>query len=324
MTAPRSGDGPLTGGESIALVVHRRIDSAQDAAYAAWQDRVGERLASRPGFLRREAFPPNPPFQDDWIVVEHFRDLDAVREWLQSEDRHRLLGEVDDLAVGNDELHIVTEHNTRPAQAASVLIATRVDPGREAEFIAWQREISEAEARFDGFLGHRVERPVPGVQDDWVTVLTFDSEAKLDTWIASEERAQLVRKGGEFGADARLTKSSYGFGFWSQSPEPEPVFHSNLLVLLMLYPVVFLWGYFISDPLFTDHGVPFWLSLFIGNVVSTQLLGWFLVPWAFRLFRWWLRDLRRWKTQVLGYLVLVVLYAASMGLYSVLLSLRPG
>ncbi len=317
-------EAPAGQGAPVALVVHRRIDAARDDAYGEWQGRVGARLAGFPGFLRREAIAPNPPLQDDWVIVEHFRDLASVREWLQSDMRRALLDEVDDLAVGNDELHIVTEDNRRPEQGASVVIATRVSPEEESAFIAWQRDISAAEARFDGFLGHKVERPIPGIQDEWVTLLTFDSEANLDAWLGSPERAEQVKLGGAFGADARITRSSYGFGFWSRQPEPDPVFQSNLLVLLMLYPIVFLWGYLVGAPLFDTWGVPVWLALFIGNVVSTQLLGWVLVPWAFKLFRWWLRDVKRWQTQVLGYAVLAALYALSMWLYSWLLTVPLG
>lgn len=61
-----------------------------------------------------------------------------------------------------------------------------------------------------------------------------------------------------------------------------PVF--NLLVLLVLYPIVFLSGYFISAPFLDSKGVPFWLSLFVGNLFSTQLLGWLAVPVIFPLF----------------------------------------
>ena len=45
-------------------------------------------------------------------------------------------------------------------------------------------------------------------------------------------------------------------------------------------------------------GLPFWLALFIGNVVSVVLLNW-LVPWASRGFGWWLaptRDAGRWTS----------------------------
>ena len=38
-------------------------------------------------------------------------------------------------------------------------------------------------------------------------------------------------------------------------------------------------------------GLPFWLALFIGNVVSVVLLNW-LVPWVSRGFGWWLAPAR--------------------------------
>ena len=309
-------------GGTVALVVNRRIAAADDEAYAQWQRRLGEVVERQPGFIRREIIPPNPPVQDDWVVVQHFRDVASARAWLQSDARRELLAQISPIFIGNDEVHLVTEENRHPAQAASALISTRVAPEQESEFLAWQREICATEARFDGFLGHKVERPIRGVQEDWVVILSFDTEQHLDAWLGSPQRRALLERGGAFGSDIRLAKASYGFGFWSGNPQPDPVFKSNLLVLLMLYPIVFLWGYFISEPLFERQGIPFWLSLFIGNLVSTQLLGWFVVPWAFRRFRWWLHPGRGWRTQLLGYGILIVLYAVSMAVYAWLLALR--
>ena len=65
----------------------------------------------------------------------------------------------------------------------------------------------------------------------------------------------------------------------------------NMLVLMMLYPVVFVFGALVQKPLLVDNGVPFWLALFIGNVVSVALLNW-LVPWSARRFDWWLAPQR--------------------------------
>jgi antibiotic biosynthesis monooxygenase (ABM) superfamily enzyme len=96
---------------------------------------------------------------------------------------------------------------------------------------------------------------------------------------------------------------------------------SNLLVLLVLYPIVFLWGYFVSGPFIDSRGVPFWLSLFIGNLVSTQLLGWFVVPATFRLFGWWLEPGTATGRRIAGYALLAVLYALSMAFFAWLLSL---
>jgi uncharacterized protein len=69
--------------------------------------------------------------------------------------------------------------------------------------------------------------------------------------------------------------------------------NKNLVVLLVLYPVVFLFGKWVQTPFLVDRGVPFWLALFGGNAVSVALLGWALVPMGNRAFDWWLRPLRR-------------------------------
>lgn len=322
---PHAGPADGTGTDGVvALVVQRRLAESSTDAYLAWQRRVEARLATWPGFLDRRVIPPNPPVQVDWVVVQRFRDLAAARGWLQSPDRAALAAEIADHFLGNDEIHVVVENTRGRPHVVSALISARVAPDLEGEFLAWQRSVAAAESRFDGFVGHKVERPIPGVQDDWVVVLSFDSDAHLDAWLASPERAALLAEGERFNRELRLVRSSYGFGFWSGDPPtaaPDPVFKSNLLVLLMLYPVVFAWGYFVADPLFASHDVPFWLSLFIGNVVSTQLLGWWLVPWAFRRFHWWVRA-RSVRAEVAGYLIIVALYVVSMAVYAVLLALR--
>jgi antibiotic biosynthesis monooxygenase (ABM) superfamily enzyme len=313
---------------SVTLVVHRRLAEKDYADYEAWQQKVAERVAKWPGFIERELIRPNPPLQVDWVTIQHFRDSESARGWLQSAERKNLIDEIGDRFIGNDDVHLFTEEAKHPSEAASVLISSRVAPHDEARFLEWQREISAVESRFDGFLGHKVERPVAGVQDDWVVVLSFDTDAHLNAWLDSDERKALLDEGEAYNQQLTLTRSSYGFGFWSgrRAPDalPDPVFKSNLLVLLMLYPIVFLWGYFIADPLFDDHGVPFWLSLFIGNVVSTQLLGWFFVPWAFRLFGWWVKRGIPVKTHVLGYAIVVALYVVSMAVYAGLMALRAG
>ena len=307
-------------GAPVALVIHRRLAESSYDDYEAWQKKVGAALAGWPGFLGREVIRPEPPLQVDWVVVQRFATVQDARAWLQSPERAALAAEISEHFVGNDDIHLVSEDAPQRAGSASVLISSRVDPALEEEFLAWQRKISALEARYDGFLGHKVERPIPGVQDTWTVVLSFDTDAHLEKWIKSPERKSLLAEGERFNEQLTLQKASYGFGFWSGSaPAPDPVFKSNLIVLMMLYPIVFLWGFFVSDPLLA-HDVPFWLSLFIGNVVSTQLLGWVAVPWAFKRFGWWLKRNRTWQVHLAGYLIVCAVYALSMALYAWLLS----
>jgi antibiotic biosynthesis monooxygenase (ABM) superfamily enzyme len=305
--------------DPVMLVVHRRLDPADTERYAAWQDQVGAVLADRAGFLDREVLPPKPPHQVDWTVIERFRDGDAARAWIRSPERAALVAQIAPVLIGNDEIHLVTQEHRHARQAASALIASRVEPDDEHAFLAWQREISAAEATFEGFIGHKIERPIPGVQQDWVVVLSFDTEPHLEAWLQSPERTRLLARGERFNRQLSVTRARYGFGFWSEATANEPVFRNNLLVLMTLYPLVFLWSFFVSEPLIDSHGVPFWLSLFIGNLVSTQLLGWFLVPWVFRRFSWF-RAPRSRRDSVRGFLAVAAVYAASMALYSWLLS----
>jgi hypothetical protein len=62
------------------------------------------------------------------------------------------------------------------------------------------------------------------------------------------------------------------------------------------------------------NGLPFWLALFVANIISVVALGWLLVPAADRLFGWWLypRRRRRPVTTVLGVAVVVALYGLSL------------
>jgi antibiotic biosynthesis monooxygenase (ABM) superfamily enzyme len=92
----------------------------------------------------------------------------------------------------------------------------------------------------------------------------------------------------------------------------------NMLVLLLLYPVVFLFSAWVQTPLLMGKaGLPFWLALFIGNVVSVLLLNW-LVPWTSRGFGWWLAPTRNadGRTSLAGAALILLLYAGWLFLFS--------
>ena len=92
-----------------------------------------------------------------------------------------------------------------------------------------------------------------------------------------------------------------------------------MLVLLMLYPVVFLFGLLVQGPvLMRGMGLSFPVALFVGNLASVLLLS-RLVPLANRPFGWWLRpegpqprrvDAMGAGVLVLGYLLLIALFSA--------------
>ena len=83
-----------------------------------------------------------------------------------------------------------------------------------------------------------------------------------------------------------------------------------MLVLLLLYPVVFLFGTWVQMPLLVTRArMPFWLALFVGNVASILALNW-LLPRVSTRFEWWLKPAtpRALRTNVAGAAVVTALY----------------
>jgi antibiotic biosynthesis monooxygenase (ABM) superfamily enzyme len=160
------------------------------------------------------------------------------------------------------------------------------------------------------------------VQDDWVAVLQFDNEADLNAWLTSPERQQLLDEAKGFSTETHYRTIRSGFEQWfpiSGAARPA-VWKQNMLTLLGLYPVAYLFGILVQTPiLMRQLGMPFWLALFIGNIVGIIILTW-LVPWISGRFSWWLepagsaterRDLR-------GIAIVVALYALLLLVFSLL------
>ena len=215
------------------------------------------------------------------------------------------------------DVHLFTSAEGRQGKV-SALFTTQVDEGREDEFLEWSTRMAVAQASFAGFAGYQVERPIEGVQPDWIAILSYDSDEHMRAWLASPQRAALLAEGASFAPRARVRIVRGGLDAWFNAPggeqEAAPVWKRNMLVLLVLYPTVFLTAVFIQEPLLTANGLPPWLALFVANIISVAALGWLLVPAADRLFGWWLYPTRlgRRTATVVGVSVVVALYAVSL------------
>ncbi|MDX1892784.1 antibiotic biosynthesis monooxygenase [Mycolicibacterium sp. 050158] len=83
-----------------------------------------------------------------------------------------------------------------PAGAATLLIGQRIHPGREDDYVEWQKKLSVASARYPGFRGVEV-RPPSGEQTDWVAVYQFDSVATMQKWLNSATRQDFLDRGAD-------------------------------------------------------------------------------------------------------------------------------
>ncbi|HXO91547.1 MAG TPA: antibiotic biosynthesis monooxygenase [Stellaceae bacterium] len=307
----------------MTLVTQTRVREGMAEQFGQWQSTISAAAAEFPGFITQSVLPPNPPLQVDWVIQQRFANVDAASAWLRSERRTRLLDAGQPMLAGHDDVHLVRDSTTgvRPAPVSAV-ISSRVRPGQEAAFRAWEQRIAIAQAKSAGFQGYRFEPPIPGVQDDWLAILRFDTERNLQAWLDSPERKKLLQEAAPFLEEFHARVVRTGFEQWFPSAadgtSAPAVWKMNMLVLLLLYPIVFLFGAWVQTPLLMGKGgLPFWLALFIGNVVSVLLLNW-LVPWTSRGFGWWLAPTRNagGRTSLAGAGLIVLLYAGWLLLFS--------
>jgi antibiotic biosynthesis monooxygenase (ABM) superfamily enzyme len=300
---------------SVTIVTQTRVAPDKAAEFESWQRGVSGIVAAQPGFIQQTVLPPSPPGQLDWVIQQRFSNAGDALSWLRSGERERLVAEAQPMLVGQDDVHLVEDSagGVLPAPVSAV-ISTRIKPGQERAYREWERKIAAAQARAAGFQGYRFEPPVPGVQEDWLTILRFDSETNLQAWFASPERAKLLEESGSFTDEYHTRIVRTGFDQWfrtDNSAAPSaPAWKQNMIVLMLLYPVVVLFNKLVQSPLLIEHwGLPLWGALFIGNAASVVLLS-LLVPWSSRRLDWWLSPSDRDpKTELGGAALVVGIYA---------------
>jgi antibiotic biosynthesis monooxygenase (ABM) superfamily enzyme len=300
----------------VTIVIQTRVRPEAADAYAVWQEEVSATAAGFPGFIKQTVMPPSPPVQVDWVILQQFASTATAVAWLNSEQRLKRVQDAAAMLVGRDDVNIIGDGATGVLPSAvSTVISTRIKPGQESAYRAWEQRIAAAQSKAPGFQGYRFEPPIPGVQDNWLSILRFDTEANLQAWLDSSERHKLLREATLFAEDSHARTVRTGFDQWFPLPAagalPPAAWKQDMLVLLLLYPVVFLFNIFVHTPLLIHRaGLPFAVALFVGNVASVVLLA-YLVPWTSNHFSWWLQPVgaHARRIDLAGTTLLVALYA---------------
>jgi uncharacterized protein len=279
---------------SVSIVTQTCVRPESNDAFARWQGETSTVISSFPGFIEQRLLPPHPPLQVDWVILQRFDSLDHAQRWLASSERQSRVEGATPMLVGRDDVHIVRDDASATRTApVSAVISTRVKPGMEAEYLKWEQRVAVAQSKASGLQGYRFEPAVPGVQEDFVAILRFDSQDNLQAWLDSPQRHQLLVEAEPLTAEFHTRMAHSGFEQWfrdvTRAGAPAPAaWKMNMIVLLTLYPVVFLWGLLVGTPLLAKGlHLDFPVALFIGNAFSVIVTS-YLVPWTAKRLSWWL------------------------------------
>ena len=299
---------------SATVVIAQHVRPGQEAEYLRWQTEINDLCRTFPGFEAAEIVPAMPGVQDDDVVVFRFDSAEHLEVWLRSEARRALLARGQSLFAGPARQQVVA--GARPG--VGMVVSTRVKAGREREYREWQTTIDKEAAGFPGFVGNEVFPPVPGLQDEWVVVVRFDSPPNLQRWLESDVRRRLNAEAARLWHEARVESFGGGFPGWFTAGAPgpgQPALPPNwkqaMIVLLALYPTVMLLNHFLSPRLAT---APFPLQIFISNAVGTVILTWLVMPLVTRALSFWLTPAGT-GVGLLGLAAVLVGYAAAIALF---------
>jgi hypothetical protein len=295
------------------------VRPGRENEYLRWQAEINDACRTFPGFEADEVILPVPGVQDDYVVIYRFDTFPHLNAWLRSDTRQALLARSKD--VLDDSRQQVVAGRGAAQHVSGMVVSTRVKLGHEREYRAWQHRIDAEAARFPGFLSNEAFPPVPGLQDEWVVLVRFDSPEHLQGWLVSDVRKLLVEDAARLWEEARIASFSGAFPGWfgagatgSGSVALPPDWKQAMIVLLVLYPTVMLLAHFLSPSL---DSLPLAVSMFIGNLVSVALLTWLLMPLANRAFGFWLNPTGRRGplVELRGITVIVAGYALAIAIF---------
>ena len=301
---------------TATVVTNTCVMPGHENEFAAWQQQMSGLAGSFPGFLGQEVIPPYPPTQVDWVIVQRFSGTDVLRNWLESTQRADMLAKIRPVLLGEDSVNVfVGGEADEPTKETTAVIMTKVAPGAEHDFEAWHARLAEAQAAFPGHLRCDMHPPVPGFQDCWVTMLTFDTPEHLNAWLGSAERQAFIKESERFVEKSMIRQARSGFSNWfafgAQREGMAPAWKNNYIVLLGLYPIVMLEIMFLN-PFF--YWLPTSVGNFIGNIISVGVLGWPVIWLLSKWFSWWLTPAEpRNRSRDLSGAILVLVLVAIMG-----------
>jgi len=274
----------------VTMIASMSVKPERAAEQAAWQKRITAAVAAFPGYMGGETFEPVPGLQNEWITIHRFETGEHLREWLESEDRRRLIEEGAEFHISPPELQSIVGGGPS-RQKVAVVFTHYVKEGQESAFQESHADLQTAMRRFPGMEAVETFPPVAGVQKEWVDIARFRDVQSLEAWLDSDIRKEKIGAISKYLSKLDVRKIRSGFGEWfemSAKDHGPSRWKQGFVVLFALYPTVMLVS---QVALRSGHHLPGGPALvtLVSNAISVALLNWLVMPLAIRVLGFFLR-----------------------------------
>ncbi|MCO5786230.1 antibiotic biosynthesis monooxygenase [Pseudomonas sp. G11-1] len=176
----------------------------------------------------------------------------------------------------------------------TLVVRHRVRPVQLTAYEAWLRRTIDVAAQFEGHLGVNVARSRAAGLTSFTIVLRFCGPQRLQTWLESPERKQLINEALPLLVEGDQTEVSTVKDFWftptgsnTQPPRWKQVCVTFLVILPLSLLVPLAWR-----PVFTS--IPWLGGYFAANLLITAtivvLVVYLFMPMVTGWFAGWLGD----------------------------------
>jgi len=300
-------DDPTPSGEprvpqpATAIASHLvRPDKTEE--YFAAQTAITEGARKCPGFVGTEVLSPIPGLQEEWVAIFRLESNEAMKRWLESEERKRLAARIETcLSEPSHMFLLASDDNAEPPVA--MVFTHNVAKEKVEQYLTWRRKTIEAQAHYPGYLATEFFRPHGTFQNEWVDIVRYDNVDDLNHWMESKERQALLEELDPI-VESMHAHRVTGLEGWfalnrgsGAKVSGPPPWKQALAVLFALYPTVMILN--CLTPIW--HTLPFADQMLIGNIISCAALTWLVMPGVTQFLNFWLiGPVADWKNEAMG------------------------
>lgn len=179
----------------------------------------------------------------------------------------------------------------------TVSITRHLEPGHEAEMMAWMQAGTALAQRFPGFLGSGWVRP-EARSDTWHMLYRFADAGALAAWEGSSERQWWRDSAAGLGLTELRVERRTGIEGWFDDPASRdaqdlrpappapPRWKQASVIFLVFFPLSLVVNWLGSH---TVGSWPLPLRVLVTVLVMTPVMTYAALPWITRRMQWWLQ-----------------------------------